>query len=100
MIFILGDVGEIIGLLYRERYPDRRHQTHMVLCNCFQRARQGQFVRSRTQRGSSETVQLTVLAVVNTNISIRKISRIHGILRHCITDIKEFSLSSYSSGSY
>jgi len=68
--------------LYCERYPDRRHSTHMVLRNCFQHARQKQLVRSRAQRGSSR-VWLTVLVaiVVNPNISVQEISCIHGISR-------------------
>jgi len=55
--------------LYREQYPDLMHT---VLRNCFQRARQGQLVRSRAQHGPSEIVRLTVLTAiaVNPNISV------------------------------
>jgi len=58
MILILECKGnyKAAARIYRERYPDRRHPMHTILRNCFQRARQGQLVRSRTQRGSSETI--------------------------------------------
>jgi len=48
-------------------------------------------VRFRAQCGLSETVQLTALAVVNPNISIREINRIHDFLH---------SIASWSSRFY
>jgi len=98
MIFILEECKKnyrTAAKLYREL----SRSAHTILRNYFWCARQRQLVKSRAQRGSSETVRLTVLAaiVVNSNINVREIS-IHGLYSsfNRITDIKEFSLSSVS----
>jgi len=48
--------------LYRERY--RGHHSQLFL------TRQGQLVRSRAQRGLSQTIRLTVLTAVTINPNI------------------------------
>jgi len=62
IIVILRECREnyrVAARLYYERYPDRRHPTHTIfrIYNYFQHARQGQLVKSKAQRGLSETVR-------------------------------------------
>lgn len=73
------------AIVYRNRYPDRRHPTHTVIRNIYLRARQGQLKRVRQHHtyDDNDVHVLVVLAIVHLDphISTRQIERQYRIPR-------------------
>jgi len=60
-----------VAQLYRERFPDRRHSSDMIIRNCELRALQGYLYRHQFSQDSA-IVTLEAMAI-NPHISIRQI---------------------------